>query len=675
MTTTAHERIIAALESVGKQMKHKGQTVEAQCPAHEDRNPSLSVRQIEGSVLVHCHAGCEVDQVLDSLGLGRKDLYDDQRGQTYLYDDGRKVRRTHDKRFTQSGNKATNTLFRLEKVKAAVAAGERVYLVEGEKDVLALESIGVPATTAPMGASNVDKCDFTPLKNASVVAVVDKDPSGKKWAEKVKDLVPNVAFVEALVGKDAADHIAAGRGIDDFVELDLEPVEDPEDDDKESGPRLFKATELQGSRQLDWLATKRIPKAAVTILVGDEGIGKSLLWVWVVAALTTGQALPEFGVPARNRPLNVLLIITEDEWSTTVRPRLELAGADLEFVTIICTEDDGSGSPVFPRDMHLVHEAEPDFVVVDAFADTVDGRLSLKDPQQARLALHPWKEAATRTGAAVMLLTHTNRMDSRSARDKYGLTAELRKKARMTLYAQQDEDGFLVVGPEKSNIVGPVPASKFTIRAEQVFAATDDSDGTVPILEWVGDSDKTARQHIEDAYVAAHEDPEGVDDRTEAEMWLEDYLTEHPGVKSKEAKDDARKVKISERSLQRAAKTLGVVTRSEGFPRVTTWTLPDDSRDSRDSDTTYMSGAGATGATGATDPDKGEQDGDIAQSRQSRQSRHPESNGTTGDATVLTARCITCGKKLTDPEALDRGDCGNPICQRDRNLYTKESAA
>ena len=44
------------------------------CPAHEDRNPSLSVEQHNGSVLVHCHAGCPQDAVLDALAAQGLDI-------------------------------------------------------------------------------------------------------------------------------------------------------------------------------------------------------------------------------------------------------------------------------------------------------------------------------------------------------------------------------------------------------------------------------------------------------------------------------------------------------------------------------------------------------------------------------------------------------------------------
>jgi hypothetical protein len=46
----------------------------ARCPAHDDRNPSLSVSVKDGRVLIHCFAGCGPEAVLEAVGLTWKDL-------------------------------------------------------------------------------------------------------------------------------------------------------------------------------------------------------------------------------------------------------------------------------------------------------------------------------------------------------------------------------------------------------------------------------------------------------------------------------------------------------------------------------------------------------------------------------------------------------------------------
>jgi hypothetical protein len=50
----------------------------ARCPAHEDRSPSLSIRELEtdGRLLLHCFSGCETGDVLAALGLSFADLFD-----------------------------------------------------------------------------------------------------------------------------------------------------------------------------------------------------------------------------------------------------------------------------------------------------------------------------------------------------------------------------------------------------------------------------------------------------------------------------------------------------------------------------------------------------------------------------------------------------------------------
>jgi hypothetical protein len=51
----------------------------AACPAHEDRSPSLSIRELDdGRILVHDFAGCDVQSVLSAVGLTLADLFHDR---------------------------------------------------------------------------------------------------------------------------------------------------------------------------------------------------------------------------------------------------------------------------------------------------------------------------------------------------------------------------------------------------------------------------------------------------------------------------------------------------------------------------------------------------------------------------------------------------------------------
>lgn len=47
----------------------------ARCPAHDDRSPSLAVREADDRVLVHCFAGCAVADILLAVGMEMADLF------------------------------------------------------------------------------------------------------------------------------------------------------------------------------------------------------------------------------------------------------------------------------------------------------------------------------------------------------------------------------------------------------------------------------------------------------------------------------------------------------------------------------------------------------------------------------------------------------------------------
>lgn len=218
-----------------------------QCPAHEDRTASLSVKEENGGqeTLFNCHAGCTYDAITGALdlkadkpeqneapewaghdygGVTRKYPYVDEQG-TLLYT----VIRKPGKQFRQQAADGAwslkgirRVLYRLPEVLQAVKDGTPVHVVEGEKDTDALRKEGHVATCNSSGAKQWRDDLADSLTGASEVVVwQDKDEPGREWARQVsaslaKRIVP-YRVVEAASGKDAYDHLAAGYAADQAV--------------------------------------------------------------------------------------------------------------------------------------------------------------------------------------------------------------------------------------------------------------------------------------------------------------------------------------------------------------------------------------------------------------------------------------------------------------------------
>jgi len=196
-------RVLERLEGV----RPSGDGWVARCPAHEDRNPSLTVRVTnDGKILMNCHRGCTFDAIVRALGMDKSDFFppkSDERCIVATYDyvdeDGAllyQVVRWHPKRFTQrvpDGNggwidrlgDTRRVPFRLPAVIQAVVDGKTVFVVEGEKDVQTLEGWGLVATCSSSGARGWRDEFATYLRGADVVVLPDNDTPGAHYADCV----------------------------------------------------------------------------------------------------------------------------------------------------------------------------------------------------------------------------------------------------------------------------------------------------------------------------------------------------------------------------------------------------------------------------------------------------------------------------------------------------------
>lgn len=71
-TSSNIDLLLSLLHKV-KQTGH-GQYI-ARCPSHSDKNPSLSIRNDNGKILLRCFAGCSAYEIVSSIGLSLSDLF------------------------------------------------------------------------------------------------------------------------------------------------------------------------------------------------------------------------------------------------------------------------------------------------------------------------------------------------------------------------------------------------------------------------------------------------------------------------------------------------------------------------------------------------------------------------------------------------------------------------
>jgi putative DNA primase/helicase len=137
---------------------------------------------------------------------------------------------------------ARRVLYRLPRVAEAVALGKLIHVCEGEKDVHAVEQAGGVATCNPMGAGKWSDEYADTLRGAHVRIVAHDDDAGRKHARAVagslEAVAESVEIVQAREGNDAADHLAAGHTLDDFVPCEERAAEDGPDGDSHDAPTL-----------------------------------------------------------------------------------------------------------------------------------------------------------------------------------------------------------------------------------------------------------------------------------------------------------------------------------------------------------------------------------------------------------------------------------------------------
>lgn len=320
---------------------------------------------------------------------------------------------------------------------------------------------------------------------------------------------------------------------------------------------------------LEWLWPGRISLGKLTIIEGHPGTGKSHLTIDIAARLSTGRALP--GGAARH-PCNVLLVGVEDGLADTVRPRLDAAGADVRRVYALRGFQDDAGEFIrplsLPDDVWLLEakavEHNIKVLVLDPLNAFLGGEVDNHKDHHVRRALSPLVEMADRNGVTVVCVRHLTKSLSAKAITAGGGSIGIIGLARSALLVSEDPDDpeLRVVAQAKNNLARLAPSLTFRIESAPQGSR----------IAWEGESIHTA-----DSLIAAGREDQGEKPGTQerAGALLRDWLSQGP-LPNKQLETMARAESITMRTLQRAAKSLGVTYERTGFGKDThtVWSLP-----------------------------------------------------------------------------------------------------
>jgi hypothetical protein len=321
------------------------------CPAHEDRNPSLSITAQADKLLVKCFAGCDqaaVMAALKSRGLWpepspRQDAPDGipatwrgnpltvrwtyraednaVLGHVARYDgpDGKDIIpffKRDGQRWISGAAPTPRPLYGLDELPGFTGG---IVIVEGEKAADAAQRLlaDAVALTWPGGSNAVKKADWSPMKGRNVVVWPDNDEPGLKAARDVEAMcraagAKSVRVLAPLQGKqrgwDAADAVSEGWTKETFAAWRAEPEQSATSDPYLSG--IFTAAALLGMvlPELVW-AVKGLLAMGLAILAGGPKLGKS--WLVTLICLGVGRGGLVLGHFAAERG-KVLYLALED---------------------------------------------------------------------------------------------------------------------------------------------------------------------------------------------------------------------------------------------------------------------------------------------------------------------------------------------------------------------------
>jgi hypothetical protein len=385
--------------------------------------------------------------------------------------------------------------------------------------------------------------DFDPVYYLAELASVDNLPNDVHFGSRLNEVLKAAAKIQIYqVADDAAAGALNGKDPGDILRHLKAGIEDIERD-QHTEIVLPKASSIE-SRSIDWVWLEWLHRGGLTLLDGDPERGKSQITCDVAARWSFPRPFPFMQGDHFREPSNVLMVATEDGAGTTVRPRLEAAGANLDSIYLWPEDADyvklPSGIDVLAA---AVKRHDIGLLIIDPLGAHLDETINANRDSEVRRALAPLVALAQETNMAVIGVRHLNKDESKSALYRGGGSIAFTAAARVVwaVGADPNDQGRQIMAVLKSNIGKKPPAITYSIESHE----------TTSRIRWEGESTCTIGE------IFSRKQSRGMKSNG-AERILSDLLADgpKPAAEVEQACTDAG---IKHWTYKQARKKLGIV--------------------------------------------------------------------------------------------------------------------
>lgn len=314
-----------------------------------------------------------------------------------------------------------------------------------------------------------------------------------------------------------------------------------------------------------WLWRHRIPSRQVTVIAGGDKAGKTVVICKLAATISRGRAWP-LG-EGRAKRGNVIVISTEDDPATTLRPRLEAAGADLTRIFVLpigdLTFDLETGLERLAKDVRRIGGVRAIFFDP---ATALLGSISRNNGDAIRVLFTRLAAFAAEHRLAVVVTAHLNKSNTVTGSFEW-----LAASRAAFLVAHEPGTGRRLFVPRASTLAKEMPAVAFQIREKTLKSGI-----AAPRVRWQRDPVAVS---FDEALAATAGKTKVRPAHSAAQQFLLDTLRSGP-MKRKKIMALGRKNGFTPKMLRTARESLGVVVANRvgglGKDGWGQWSLPPD---------------------------------------------------------------------------------------------------